>query len=172
MEQGVHALTVRRIGQVSGLNGTLVTYYFGAMASLIGELATRNLAPMLADWAALDAMEANQATSVRAILEVWLRPLLRAAAFHTQGRALLVLDELAAHGLPALREDVMGAMVDVAARVRALLAPLLPHLTEAELAARLRFIAGATLGPPPRGHAGAAEDFERLLAFALAGLGA
>lgn len=170
IEQGVHALTVRRVGDVSGLNCTLVTYHFGSVAGLLSELAQCNLAPMLADWQALDAAFADS----DAVLEAWLRPLLRPAAFHPAGRALIVLDELAAHGSDEIVQEVLAAMRDVSERVRQALAPFLPHLDEMTLRARLRFIAGAALGPPPRiasSDARAIAGLDQLLGFAGAALG-
>jgi AcrR family transcriptional regulator len=151
IEQGVHALTVRRIGAVSGLNGTLITYHFGTVAGLLAELARCNLEPMLADWAALPGESTSgEAAGITAILDAWLRPLLRPAAFHAGGRALIVLDEIAAHGSAPASGEVMAAMVAISERVRTALRPHLPALDDATLRARLRFIAGAALGPPPR----------------------
>lgn len=166
VEHGVHALTVRRIGQVSGLNGTLVTYHFGTMAALATELAQRNLDPIRAEWEAI----ATTRDDIGALLSAWLAPLLRPAAFNPAGRALLVLDELASHGHPELRDEVMAAMVAVAALVRQRLAPLLPGLTDKVLTTRLRFIAGATLGPPPRAHGGTKTGLADLIAFARSAL--
>jgi AcrR family transcriptional regulator len=175
IEQGVHALTVRRIGTVSGLNGTLVTYHFGTVAGLLAELARCNLEPMLADWATLP----GKAGGINAILDAWLRPLLRPAAFHAGGRALIVLDEIAAHGSAPASGEVMAAMVAISERVRTALRPHLPALDDATLRARLRFIAGAALGPPPRVPAPnqSAPDqtmlpqHAQLLEFAAAALG-
>src|SRR5512139_2026777 len=148
IEHGVHALTVRRIGAVSALNATLVTYHFGTVAKLLSELARSNLEPMLAAWRRLPAPGA--AASVPEVLDIWLRPLLAPAAFNPAGRALIVLDEIAAHGTPELSGEVMDPMREVGEKVRAALAPLLPALDATTLRARLRFIAGAALGPPPR----------------------
>lgn len=178
IEQGVHALTVRRVGAVSGLNGTLVTYHFGSVAGLLAELARCNLEPMLADWEALPAAadsdaEADSAASMATILAAWLQPMLRPAAFHPAGRALIVLDEVAAHGSAGPSEAVLAAMIDVSQRVRRALAGHVPHLDDMTLRARLRFIAGAALGPPPRSPSpasGELDSFAQLQAFALAAL--
>lgn len=168
-EQGMHALTVRKVGAVSGLNCTLVTYHFGSVAGLLAELSRCNLDPMLADWAELP----RPGASLDAVLSAWLSPLLRPAAFHADARALLVLDEIAAHGAPELSGPVMAAMIEISDRVRSLVAPLLPALDELTLRARLRFIAGAALGPPPRlpsPQAASMTGLEQLQAFAHAAL--
>ncbi|BBC72453.1 conserved hypothetical protein [Altererythrobacter sp. B11] len=175
LREGVTALTVRRVGEVSGLNPTLVTYHFGSVAGLLGELCECNLGPMREAWAALDQPEAEEFDTDE-LLRIWLGPLLAPAAFDRQGRALVVLDEIAAHGAPEPREAVWGEMAGVATRVHRLLAPRLPWLAAEETAARLRYIAGAALGPPPRRTQGAdaaaqARELERLCRFAGAALG-
>lgn len=169
IEHGASALTVRRIGAVAGVNGTLVTYHFGTMARLESELARHNLQPMKAAWEPLTGDRDEVPAEVPAIVRTWLAPLLRPATFTPAGRALVVLDELAAHARATLREEMMAAMRAVSLGVQARLEPLLPDLPPAMLAARLRFVAGAALGPPPRGSAGAA-DLEQLVAFALEAL--
>ncbi len=173
VEQGVHALTVRHVGKVADLNATLVTYHFGGVAQLLAELCECNLAVMLRGWQALDRQVA--ASEVDPVLKAWLAPLCAPAAFHPQGRAVIVLDEIAAHGSPEISARLMDEMVGIARRVQELLGPLLPHLSATELRARLRFIAGAALGPPPRvpspEPAGPALDsLPYLLRFAAAAL--
>ncbi len=152
IEQGVHALTVRRVGAVSGLNGTLVTYHFGTMSHLLEELCRLNLEPMTAEWASIEERVAAvaDAEKLELTLRLWLQPLIQTAAFTHDGRALMVLDEIAAHGEATLSEALLDAMLSMSMRVHALLQPLLPTLDSRELRARLRFIAGAALGPPPR----------------------
>lgn len=173
VEQGVNALTVRRIGEAAGLNPTLITYHFGSLNQLLDELCSLNLEPLLAEWRAIEAER-----TLDGVLRAWLAPMMRPAYFTPGGRALVVLDELAAHGQPGLRSKVLSAMETFAGRLRAALAPLLPELGEHELRARLRFVSGAALGPPPRAHAAPAGDGSRplddlsyLLPFARAALG-
>ncbi len=151
LEEGVHALTVRRVGAVSGLNGTLVTYYFGTVSGLLEELCRRNLEPMLLEWRSLGA-KTSPALILRQILAAWLAPLIRPSAFVAGGRSIVVLDEIASHGDDSLRAQLLEAMVDVGSRVQIALHPLLPHLDPVELRARVRFISAAALGPPPRVH--------------------
>jgi AcrR family transcriptional regulator len=175
IEQGVHALTVRRVGTVSGLNPTLVTYHFGGVSHLLAELCRRNLEPMLQAWGKLGG--ATAAGSLDGIMRIWLAPLLGPAAFTPGGRALVVLDEIAAHGDAEMRGRLFRTMVDISSRVHAALTPLLPHLDAGELRARLRFVAGAALGPPPRARItdvspaeGPGDGLHYLCAFAEAAL--
>lgn len=176
VERGVNALSVRKIGEAAGLNPTLVTYHFGSLVALLDELCSTNLDPLLAEWSRIGADD-DAPEPLDEVLKAWLVPMLRPAAFTPEGRALTVLDELAAHGEPALQARVLSAMEAFAARLRAVLAPLLPGLSETELRARLRFISGAALGPPPRVHrvstAGGSMslgDITYLLPFARAAL--
>jgi hypothetical protein len=95
------------------------------------------------------------------------------AAFNPDGRALIVLDEIAAHGSDELSEEVLAAMIRISFTVKGALTPHLPHLDEATLQARLRFIAGAALGPPPRIPAAESAnwvDLTQLIDFAEAAL--
>lgn len=168
---GVTGLTVRRVGEVSGLNPALITYHFGTMARLLDQLCEHNLVPMRAAWQGLDG---SAWADPHDLLRRWLGPLLAPAAFTPQGRALVVLDEIASHGEDALRDRLFAEMAGVARRVRLSLAPHLPHLGDAELAGRMRFIAGAALGPPPRSRAPAAAageaELDALCRFAFSGL--
>lgn len=149
IEDGVHALTVRRVGTVSGLNSTLITYHFGTVAGLLAELCRLNLEPMLREWVALEGRNVK-GLSLEQILEAWLRPLVRPSAFTPGGRSIVVFDEIASHGDPALSEHLLTVMLGINARVQAALRPFAPHLGPEELRARVRFISAAALGPPPR----------------------
>jgi AcrR family transcriptional regulator len=176
VEQGVNALSVRRIGEAAGLNPTLVTYHFGGLYRLLDELCSLNLDPILNDWIEIGGDDEEEPT-IDAVLRAWLTPMLRSAAFTPGGRALVVLDELATHGEAALKDKVLSAMETFAAQLRSVLAPFLPQLGEHELCARLRFLSGAALGPPPRVHIAPPSDGSRplddlsyLLPFARAAL--
>jgi len=150
IDEGVNALTIRRIGAVSGLNPALTTYHFGTVANLLAELCRLNLDPITEDWRALEIPRGQQAMDLDELLRIWLTPLTRPAAFNPHGRALVVLDEIASHGDAMISEKLLKAMVATATRVRKLLQPHVPELGPTELRARLRFISAAALGPPPR----------------------
>ncbi|MFC3098670.1 TetR/AcrR family transcriptional regulator [Alteraurantiacibacter palmitatis] len=172
VERGLTGLSVRRVGEAAGMNPTLVTYHFKGVGGLLDELCRCNLDPVLADWQAVRAGD-----PLDTVLEAWLRPMQRPAAFTPDGRALVVLDEIAAHGTGALRQQVLAAMEQFIRNLREALAPHCPHLSPEELRARLRFISGAVLGPPPRSHGApvlddgrALDDLVFLLRFARAAL--
>ncbi|MBO9518726.1 MAG: TetR/AcrR family transcriptional regulator [Porphyrobacter sp.] len=173
VEQGVNALSVRRVGDGAGQNPALVTYHFKSLFNLLDELCSINLEPMLEAWTGIGP---GRGLTADEVLRQWLAPMLRPAAFTPNGRALAVLDGLAAHGEPALRERVLRSMEEFSLRLRGALAPSLPHLTDDEIRARVRFISGAALGPPPRTNtaplAGSVrlDDMHFLLPFARAAL--
>lgn len=170
--RGITGVSVRKVGEEAGVNATLVTYHFGSIAGLLEELCRCNMEPILADWSLVPADG-----DLPAILRAWLLPMLRPSAFTDGGRALVVLDEIAAHGEGEIRAKVLREMEGFAHALRLILAPHLPHLEDDELRARLRFISGAVLGPPPRSHGAprfasgrGADDIEYLLRFAQAAL--
>ncbi len=172
VERGVTGLSVRKVGDLAGVNPTLVTYHFKTIENLLVELAHRNLDPILADWQAI-----APGMTLDEVLRTWLQPMQRVACFTPDGRALWVLDELAAHGEGVPRQLVTTAMLDFSTVLQAAVQPHCPNLGADELRARLRFIAGAALGPPPRVHdtvrlpgGKALDDIEFLLAFARAAL--
>jgi len=175
VERGVNALSVRKVGDAAGLNPALVTYHFKSILNLLDELCSLNLNPILRDWRVI-VPGLGQDGGLEEVLRAWLAPMLRPAAFTPGGRALIVIDEIASHGEPALRERVLGEMEQFSVRLRRVVAPHVPWLTERELRARLRFISAAVLGPPPRVPVQGREvrmptdGLADLLPFALAGL--
>jgi len=174
VQEGLRALTVRRVGQVASLNPTLITYHFGTVTHMLEQLYEENLAPLLDGWAMIDQTESGDEDSLARLLDAWLRPMFAPAAFNPDGRALIVIDEIAAHGEREMSGRLIEEMSKVAHRLDARIAPLLPHLSAGERMARLRFLAGAALGPPPRtrgsGIAPDGSDHALLLRFALAAL--
>jgi len=176
LEEGMQALTFRRIGAVASINPTLVTYYFGGIPGLLVELYQANLEPMQAECEPIFE-PGGAAGSLRDVLRIWLNSMLRPAAFTQGGPALVVLDEIAGHGDPNLRSDLLASMRELSGRVQAAIHPFVPELEERELRARLRFLSAAALGPLPRSRSveqdpdqRPLDSIEYLLAFAQAAL--
>ena len=174
IEEGIQALSVRRIGTVSGLAPTLVTYHFGTMTSLLSQLCRLNLDPMLKAW---EPLQQGQFATMRQLLEAWLTPLLFPCAFVRDGRALIVLDEIASRGDAEIREMLLASMMELSGKLQAALRPFVPHLSAQALRARVRFLSAAALGPPPRNRRLAGErgsppldGIDHLLDFAVASL--
>mgnify|MGYP000114966296 CR=1 FL=1 len=176
VERGLTGLSVRKVGQEAQVNPTLVTYHFKSIGNLLEELCRSNLEPLIAQWNAI-ALDRGCGEDIEPLLRAWLEPMLMPAAFTEDGRALVVLDEIAAHGEGAIRLKVIEAMTGFITRFREAIAPEFPHLDDDELRARLRFISGAVLGPPPRSHGALVtesgkhlDDIEYLVRFAKAAL--
>ncbi|WP_137681680.1 TetR/AcrR family transcriptional regulator [Aurantiacibacter suaedae] len=169
VQRGITGLSVRKVGDVAGLNPTLVTYHFGSLGTLLEKVRDRNLEPILAAWEGLD-----QLGGLDDILRGWLGSLLMEAAFTAGGRALVVIDEISSHAEGGLGAAVIAASSPFSRKLRALLLPLCPELDEAEMRARIRFISAAALGPPPRGRrmvgVSKEEELEYLVRFAHAAL--
>jgi AcrR family transcriptional regulator len=172
--EGIHALTVRHIGAVSGQAPTSITYHFGTIAGLLSELCSLNLDPMLEDWKAIEERHFDR---IEDVLRAWMTPLMRPAACHTNGRALIVLDEIASHGDAVMQDRLLKPMLALSVKVQEALRPYVPHLDSRSLRARVRFLSAATLGPPPRTRAISIKQGERpldsvdyLIDFAVASL--
>lgn len=178
IDEGMHMFTVRRIGAVSGLAPTLVTYHFGTTGKLLSELCELNLQPILDDWKAPSLRDGEpEDYPLEVILRDWLGALMRPAAFVPHGRALLVLDEIAAHGDREFRALILGEMFGMSQHLQQRLIPFTPHLDARERRARIRFISGGALGPPPRARTMVPEPGEKpldgleyLVNFAMAAL--
>ena len=149
IEEGIHALTIRQIGIVSGVAATLVTYHFGTISKLLQELVKVNLDPMLEAW---EPLKAHQFDNLRDALEAWMEPLMMPSAYVEDGRALIVMDEIASHGDTEIRDMVLVPMLELSAMVQTILSPFVPHLEPRVLRARVRFLSASTLGPPPRSY--------------------
>ena len=172
VERGVIGLSVRKVGDQAGVNPTLVTYHFKTIENLLAELARRNIAPIFAEW---DLIQPGM--TLDEVLSKWLLPMGGETHFTPGGRALVVLDELAAHAEGAPRKLLLEALADFIVRLRESLHPHFPHLDAGELRARIRFISAGALGPSPRTHGApvlpdgrALDDPKFLLAFARAAL--
>lgn len=153
INNGIGYLTIRRVGHLAGLNSALITYHFGGVSGLVETLCEHNLAPMREAWRALDADLPNGEEGLNILIQRWLEPLLQAATYTPNARALTVIDEIASREHGELSEKLTQEMAALAHKVHNLAMPFLPHLSPEELMTRLRFIAGAALGPPPRNHA-------------------
>lgn len=177
IEEGLNALSSRRIGAVSGQNSTLITYHFGGVSGLLSELCRLNLGPMIEEWRPLDEPLACDEAALDYLLVIWLRPLWRPAALTPDERALVVLDEIASHADDEVRQPVLNNMVTINRKVLDHMAIQLPHLSRNVLSRRIRIIGAATMGNAPRSSARnpfrKTRDmayFYASLAFAKAGL--
>jgi len=171
IDEGLKALTLRRLAAASGLNSALVKYYFGSMDGLLAELVRLNLDPMMQCWT--DVPHAD--STLEQALHDYFSPMWLPAAHCREERALVLVDEIVAHGDPALRDSAVEQLTRPFNRLLDRLAVLLPRIGRDDAAARLRFLSAGALGMPPRSRArqlfpapADAGQVERVIVFALA----
>lgn len=146
IEEGLKALSIRRIAAETGLNSALIRYYFGSVDGLLTTLAQHNLEPMLEQWRAAPGAEAG----LRAVLHGYFAPMWLPARHCPEERALVVIDEIVAHGDANVREALTAPLLAPFERTLSAIAQLRPDLPADDAAARLGFASAGALGMPPR----------------------
>lgn len=176
MEQGLTGVSVRKVGEAAGVNPALVAYHFHGIDGLLEQLCHHNLAAITHDWSVVDPA-ATPPQDLDTVLSAWIEPMQKPAVFTGSGRTIDVLDEIVAHGSQQLRDSLLQELYRFTEILDAVLAPYCPKLGTEERRIRMRFIAGAVLGPPPRGFVRRSENnnlpidhISYLLPFARAAL--
>lgn len=149
IDEGLKALTIRRVAAATGLNSALITYYFGGMEGLLRELGRVNLEPLLAQW----SKSPDAGGGLDGVLRGYFAPMWAPAHFCTDERAIVLLDEIVAHGEPGIRDDIARSLIPPFQRALQALSVLVPQLPSDEAAARLSFATAGALGMPPRSRA-------------------
>ncbi len=143
-EHGVAETSVRAITAAAGLNVALIHYYFGSKENLVREVVERRQRPLNAErLRLLDACRTGSPPDVDAILHALAAPALRLGC--EQPHFARLASRLRLDPDRSLWRDYRERQQDLAARFRQALADTLPHLDEAEVAARLHFVQGAIL---------------------------
>jgi AcrR family transcriptional regulator len=151
-ERGIAETSVRAITAAAGLNVALVNYYFGSKENLVRAVVERRQAPLNAErLRLLDAcsIRAGAADSgvgtptVDDILYALVAPALRLGFEHPHFACLA--SRLRLDPDRSLWRGYRERQQDMTARFRRALGKALPHLDEAEVAARLHFVQGAVL---------------------------
>lgn len=151
IEEGVHALSVRRIAAEAEVNSALIRYHFGKTDGLLIDLARRNAArieDMRTDL--LDRLEARGRPDFEASVDALVLPLWASAAMSQDQRAIVILDEIFSRADRLLQHDIWGRFTIGVRRVTHCLADCLPGVSESALAWRIRFVTAAALDVPPR----------------------
>jgi AcrR family transcriptional regulator len=144
LQEGAHALSIRRIATLSGMNSALISYHFGGLKPLLGQLLAMNVNAICdaRDHQQVAALR-NRATSKRleALVLAYINPLWRTPAIWHAQCARTVIREIMPM-LPAA--DRRPAVTRINASVATSadhMSKLLPHLTHDELLVRLRLLA-------------------------------
>ncbi|MEI9965579.1 MAG: helix-turn-helix domain-containing protein [Caulobacteraceae bacterium] len=153
IEEGVHALTIRRVAARAQSNTALIGYHFGGVEGLLAELARLNAEAILSDQRRLIAEALGpdgRPLSLDLAIEALLHPLWREAALCPGERALVVVDEIASRADPALRHEVWSWFAPTIGPIAQALHQCLPHLDSMTVLWRVRFLSAAALDLPPR----------------------
>jgi AcrR family transcriptional regulator len=146
LEQGSHALSIRRIATESRVNSALISYHFGGLDALLQQLLERNVdaicdlrAGLLEAAAMVRDREARLEALVRAYLDaLWFTKSL----WHDRSARAVIREIMPLLGTPRRRKAVARINASVADSA-ALIAPLTPHLSADQLLVRLRLVAEA-----------------------------
>lgn len=149
IDEGLKALTIRRVAAATGLNSALITYYFGSVEGLMRELGRLNLEPLLDQW----SKSPDAGAGLDAVLKGYFAPMWAPAHFCSDERAIVLLDEIVAHGDPGVRDDIARSLIPPFQRALQALSALVPQFSVEEAAARLSFATAGALGMPPRSRA-------------------
>lgn len=140
--QGFDATSVRAVTRRAGMNAAAVHYHFGSKQDLLRALLERRIAPLNDERRVLlDHVERGGAAELEAILDAYLRPVLRHAGAESGALSALL------YGLPAserqeLLDEVFGP---VHRRFHTALRRALPELSPGEVEERFRFATAVML---------------------------
>jgi AcrR family transcriptional regulator len=145
LREGAHAVSIRRIATLSGQNSALVSYHFGGIESLLGQLLERNVNAICDSRDALmaAALAGRGKQLLNALVVGYIDPLWRTPAiWHPESARTVVREVMPLLDRPLLQASVarINASVELSA---AQLTDLLPHLGHDQLLIRLRLLAGA-----------------------------
>jgi len=189
-EHGFQRASLRTITRHAKANLASVNYHFGCKEDLYRQIVLRHLRPMNEERMALlaqaEQLAGDQPVPLRAVLDTFIRPLLRRAATAAPGgRSFL---RLASRDFtdppPFMRQVMIGEFAPLLARYAGVLGQTLPGLPVPELYWRMQFTTGTLLhvaahqhdlSQLSQGHC-QTDDGEacirRLLDFCAAGFGA
>ena len=182
--EGFSAVTARRLSREADTSLALISYNFGGISGLLQQVAQDNL-----ELTAGNALESlrhapdNPRDWLQTITRTIIRSLWTPAIHSETGRSSAVVEEIYAQGSETLRQALGARISDLFLELVDLYAPLVPHLSRAELTLRLTCIGGAIRSMSERSTAwdiyfgivgGSADDTDHLVdsvtSFALAAL--
>jgi len=180
-EEGLRALTTRRIAELARSNLSQINYYFQGLDGLIDALLLSNIACVNARRSKLrEAVLTKDAPpQLLDLLEAFLRPVWTPAAHCEEAFAAVVVQEIYRHAGPASRTEADALLQAHREPLIALMARQVPHLDEDRLRIRTNLLISAATSLIPRTpgwllhQAGQPADPESLFAELCAvGMGA
>jgi AcrR family transcriptional regulator len=161
-KHGFSDASLRQITEDAGVNLAAVNYHFGSKEDLYKEVLLRRIRPLneerLALLANAEQLAGDQSVPLHAILDSFIRPLLRRATDDKTGGMpfLQLICRDLSDPRPFLFELLAGEFDPLVARYTRSFTQALPHLSMSELFWRMQFTIGGMLYAAVR-H----RDFER-----------
>jgi AcrR family transcriptional regulator len=189
-QHGFPRASLRQITQKANVNLASVNYHFGSKEDLYQRVVLRHLRPLneerLSLLAQAEQLAGDQPVPLRAVLDTFIRPLLRrAAADAPGGRSFLrLISRDLVEPPPFMRQAMTEEFAPLIGRYAAVLSQTLPGFPLAELYWRMQFVIGALLHVAAHQHDLAeltqdhcrGDDVDgcigRLIDFCTAGFGA
>jgi AcrR family transcriptional regulator len=161
-EHGFPCASLRQITDEAGVNLAAVNYYFGSKEDLYKAVLIRRIRPVNEDRLRLlgqaEQLAGDQPVPLRAILDTFIRPLLRRAAAGSPGglQFLRLISRDLTDPQPFMIDDMVREFDPIVARYTKVLTQTLPRIPLPELYWRMQFTIGGML------YAAAHQrDFER-----------
>jgi len=183
-EEGLRALTTRRIAEMARSNLSQINYYFDGLDGLLDALLLSNIACVNVRRSGLreEVLARGGALRLTDLLEAFLRPIWTPAAHCDDAFAAVVVQEIYRHASPSTRYEADAMLNAHRQPLIALIAPLVPHLDDDRLHIRMNLLISAGTSLIPRtpgwllhqaGQAAAPETlFAELCAFGVGSLSA
>ena len=162
-ERGFSSTSLRQITDEAGVNLAAVNYHYGSKEDLYREVLLRHVRPLNAERLTLltqaEQLAGDQPVPVRAILDTFIRPLLRRAADAAAGgRSFLrLISRDLTDPQPFMQAEIAREFEPLVARYAHALGQARPDLPRPELFWRMQFAIGAILFTAAHQH-----DIERL----------
>lgn len=144
--QGAHAISIRRIASVSGVNSALISYHFGGLHALLQQLLERNVDAIcdLRDvQLAAGARVRGGAARLEALVRAYLDPLWFTRSIWHERSARTVIREIMPLLSDAQRRRAVARINSSVNATADVIAPHTPHLSRDQLLVRLRLVAEA-----------------------------
>ena len=162
-QHGFPRASLRRITEKARVNLASVNYHFSSKEDLYKQIMLRHLRPINEERITLlaqaEQLAGDQPLPLRAILDTFIRPLLRRAADNILGGKplLRLISRDLTDPQPFMREELAREFEPLIARYTQVLSQTLPGLPSPELFWRMQFTVGALLYTAAHQH-----EFERL----------